>query len=237
MTGNLIISDRIRLFKAIRGLLFTALILFLPQFQTVSSAQAIVPTSAPGKTVFRDSDGNLISNNEFVDIRMANFNYPDATVIKAFDDGTVEFRLQKIPQEGMSAPNFSVRTLDDKVLSLADLKGKVVILSFWFIGCPACRDLEPKLNDFKARFASDDNVVFIAMTADSASEVRKYLSKERFDYLQVADAGSAMKSFAFSVYPKNIVIGKNGEIVYWRSTIHAWDKFEAVVRTELAKGL
>ena len=45
----------------------------------VSPAQNKAPATPTGKTIFRDSDGNLISNNEFVDIRMANFHYPDAT--------------------------------------------------------------------------------------------------------------------------------------------------------------
>jgi peroxiredoxin len=186
------------------------------------------------REIFRDSDGNLVSNNEFVDIRMANFNYPDATVIKILDDGTKEFRLQKIPQEGMQAPAFTVRTLDGRTLSLADLRGKVVVLSFWFIGCPACFAMEPKLNDFKARFAESD-VVFLAMTSDRKDALEKYLKKERFDYLQAADAKDTMAHFAFRGFPKNIVIDKRGTIVYWRSTIHAWDKFESVVRAELAK--
>ncbi len=218
---------------------FTALVLgfavVLFFAASVVNAQSKVPTSAPGKTVLRDSDGNLVSNNEFADIRMANFHYPDATVIKAYEDGTVEFRLQKVPQEGMLAPKFSVRTVEGKTLTPEDLNGKVVVLSFWFIGCPACRDLEPKLNEFKAKFIGDDGIVFLAMTADSASDVKKYLAKERFDYLQGVEAKDAMRSFVFAGYPKNIVIGKTGEIVYWRSIIRAWDKFEAVVRTELGK--
>jgi len=202
---------------------------------TMSCVAATLAQAKPApREIFRDSDGNLVSNNEFVDIRMANFNYPDATVIKILDDGTKEFRLQKIPQEGMQAPAFTVRTLDGRTLSLADLRGKVVVLSFWFIGCPACFAMEPKLNDFKARFAESD-VVFLAMTSDRKDALEKYLKKERFDYLQAADAKDAMAHFAFRGFPKNIVIDKRGTIVYWRSTIHAWDKFESVVRAELAK--
>jgi peroxiredoxin len=207
---------------------------------TVSSAlilfaafAAAQPKPAP-REIFRDSDGNLISNNEFVDIRMANFNYPDATIIKFLDDGTKEFRLQKIPQEGMSAPPFSVRTLDGQSLTLSDLRGKVVVLNFWFIGCPACRSMEPPLNAFKARFAGSD-VVFLAMTTDPKDELEKYLKKERFDYLQAFDAGGAMSQFSFRGFPKNIVIDKEGKIVYWRTTVKAWEKFESVIRSELAK--
>ena len=207
---------------------------------TVSSALIFFAALAGAQTkpapreIFRDSDGNLISNNEFVDIRMANFNYPDATIIKFLDDGTKEFRLQKIPQEGMSAPPFSVRTLDGQSITLADLRGKVVVLNFWFIGCPACRSMEPPLNAFKARFA-DSDVIFLAMTTDPKDELEKYLKKERFDYLQAFDAGAAMSQFSFRGFPKNIVIDKEGKIVYWRTTVKAWEKFESVIRAELAK--
>lgn len=204
-------------------------------FVTGFAGPLVAQTKPVAKETFFDSDGNQVSNNEFVDIRMANFHYPDATVVKKFDDGRVEFRLQKVPQEGMSAPNFSVRTLDGKTISLADLRGKVVVLSFWFIGCPACRGMEPKLNEFKAKFADREDVVFLAMTTDSGEDVRKYRAKERFDYVQAVEAEAAMKSFVFGGYPKNIVIDKTGEIVYWRSTIKAWDKFESVVRSELAR--
>ncbi len=187
------------------------------------------------KTLFFDSDGQQISNNEFVDIRMANYNYPDATIVKSLNDGTIEFHLQKVPQEGMQAPAFSVRTLDGRIINSNDLKGKVIVLNFWFIGCPACLDMEPKLNAFRSKFDGNADVVFLAMTRDPSAEVRKYLAKERFDYLQAADAETAMKGFVFGVYPKNIVISRGGTIVYWRSTIKAWDKFEAVVRRELAR--
>ena len=185
------------------------------------------------KTLFFDSDGNQVSNNEFVDIRMANFHYPDKTLVKTLEDGTVEFHLQKIPQEGMQMPQFTVTTLDGKTISSADLKGKVVVLGFWFIGCPACMEMEPQLNAFKAKFASNPDVIFLAMTGDPAASVRKYLAKEKFDYIQATDAKTAMESFVFGVYPKNIVIDRTGKIVYWRSTVKAWDKFESVVKREL----
>ena len=200
----------------------------------ILAISALAQSKVAPKTLFFDSDGNQVSNNEFVDIRMANFHYPDRTVTKTLEDGTVEFHLQKIPQEGAAAPAFSVTTLDGKAINSEDLKGKVVVLSFWFIGCPACMAMEPKLNAFKAKFAGQEDVVFLAMTADPASNVKKYLSKEKFDYIHAADAKTAMTPFVFGVYPKNIVIDRSGKIVYWRSSINAWDKFESVVRSAAA---
>ncbi|MEQ1764882.1 MAG: TlpA disulfide reductase family protein [Pyrinomonadaceae bacterium] len=203
---------------------------------SVGALAAFAQTKAPvAKTLFYDSDRNLISNNEFVDIRMANFHYPDRTLMKTLDDGTVEFRLQKIPQEGSKAPEFSLKTIDGKTISSTELSGKVVVLNFWFIGCPVCRALKPKLNTFKTKFDGRDDVVFIAVTGDPPGEVRNFAKNEPLDYIQTAGAALELKKFVFSGYPKNIVISKTGEIVYWRSNVHAWDKFEAVVRGELAK--
>lgn len=202
----------------------------------VGALAAFGQTKAPiPKTLFFDSDGNQVSNNEFVDIRMANPNYPDRTLMKSSEDGTVEFRLQKIPQEGSQAPEFSLKTIDGKTISSAELRGKVVVLNFWFIGCPVCRAIKPKLNTFKTKFDGRDDVVFIAVTGDPPGEVRNFAKTEPLSYIQTAGAADELKKFVFNGYPKNIVISKTGEIVYWRTTVHAWDKFESVVRDELAK--
>lgn len=198
----------------------------------INGAQAQAKT---GKTTFRDSEGNLITNNEFVDIRMANFHMPDRTLMRTLDDGTVEFRLQKVPQEGALAPLFTANLIDGKPINAADLRGKVIVLNFWFIGCPACRFEIPKLNETAAKFTGNANIEFIAITFDRAAQVRKYTAKTRFDYKQIVDAKSILSSFVVGGYPKNVVIGKDGRIVYWRSTISAWDKFESVIRSELAK--
>lgn len=206
------------------------LILFCAEF---TLAQA--PSSAAPKTIFRDSDGNLVTNNEFVDIRMANPSYPDATIVRTLDDGTVEFRLQKIPQEGMPAPVISIKTLDGQTVSTGDLRGKVLVLNFWFIGCPPCMSEIPLLNELAGKFKANENIAFVAMTDDTEHLVKKFLSQKSFDYRIAADARAGMSKFVFSGYPKNIVIGKDGKIVYWRSTIHAWDKFETVIRAEMEK--
>jgi peroxiredoxin len=200
-----------------------------------AAAQSADPARPVSKTIFYDSDGNLITNNEFVDIRMANFHMPDRTLMRTIENGTVEFRLQKVPQEGMQLPDFELRTIDGKTISTADLKGKVAVINFWFIGCPVCLAQKPRLNDLAAKFGGQSDLVFLAMTSDSFGDVKRFVQKERFDYVQTAEALPAMERFGFVGYPKNMVVSRTGEVVYWRSTIKAWEKFESVIRTELAK--
>lgn len=196
---------------------------------------ALAQPPAPPATIFRDSDGKLVSNDEFVDIRMANFHMRDATIVKTLEDGTVEFRLQKVPQEGAMAPDVAGRFLDGSPMDLASYRGKVVVLSFWFIGCPACRAQTPMLDEVATAFAADSDVVFISLTADPAPAVKRYLAANPLNYLAVADARAALKAFVVSGYPKNVVIGRDGRIVYWRSTIRNRGKLASVIREELAK--
>jgi peroxiredoxin len=108
--------------------------------------------------------------------------------MRSLEDGGVEFRLQKIPQEGMPAPVFAVRDLAGENISASSLRGKVVVLNFWFIGCAACRAEMVHLNRLKEKFDGDDRVEFIAITADPASSVKSFLESNEFTYRQVADA-------------------------------------------------
>ena len=204
-------------------------------FACAVAAQSSTSAIPSGRPVYFDSNGNKITQEEFVEIRTANPNVPDATIIRAGEDGTVEFRLQKIPQEGMQIPEFTVRTIDGKEISSSELKGKVVVLNFWFIGCPACMSEMPSLNLLAAKFAGQEDVVFLSMTEDKFAAVKRFVERERFDYTHAAEAGAAMKLFGFVGYPKNIVVSKTGEVVYWRTGVKAWNKFESVIRAELEK--
>ena len=185
--------------------------------------------------IYRDGDNDIISNNEFVDIRMANYHLPDSVIIRVLDDGVCEMNLQKVPQEGTEAPNFTARYLDTSPVQLEQFRGKVVVLNFWFIGCPACMSEIPKLNELALKFVREPDVVFLAMTADKADEVKKFLTSTKFGYRMAVDATDGLEMFNFGGYPKNIVVGRDGRIRYWRSTVAAWCKFESVIKEEIKK--
>ena len=206
---------------------------------------ALVAQNGPGgananaarqpRTVLLDADGRLLTDEEFVDIRMANFHEPDATISRTLDDGRRELITGRIRQEGTLAPNFFGKLVDGTEIELSQLRGKVVVLNFWFMGCPACETEEPRLFELRSKFARDPRVEFLAMTGDTGDAVRKYFSRRKTNYRHITDASEALEAFTFGGYPKNIVIGKDGKIVYWRSTVKAWGTFESVIRAEAEK--
>lgn len=198
-------------------------------------ATTVMAQTAPTpKEIFRDADGNLITNNEFVDLRLANSTEAkDPATRSVLEDGTIEFRIASPRQEGALVPKFDVPDINAKWVNTDELRGRVVVLNFWFIGCVGCMDEIPKLSAMADKFKGNDDVVFLAIANNTPQELRGFLRGNKFNYRHIGQGLSLVKLFEFSGYPKNIVVGRDGKIVYWRSGIHAWDKFESVIRGEL----
>lgn len=199
-----------------------------------SSSLAQPPQLLP-KTILLDADGNRLTDNEFVDLRLANRTGKDPTTRTVLDDGTIQLQVAKVPQEGTAAPVFSAPKIDGKFIDAGELKGKVVVLNFWFIGCPGCMEELPKLNILAAKYHENDGVKFIAIAPNTARELRQFLAHVKFGYEMAGSAQSVIDLFNFTGFPRNIVVGKDGKIVYWRSTVRAWDKFDSVIQAELDK--
>ncbi|MBN1273521.1 MAG: redoxin domain-containing protein [Candidatus Aminicenantes bacterium] len=111
------------------------------------------------------------------------------------------------------APDFEVTSLDGQKLHLADLKGKVVVLNFWFIGCAPCRVEIPGLNKLTEEF-KDEKVVFIAFAMDPAEALEKYLKDHPFTYKIIPDASKTASIYKVEAFPTHVIIDKQGKIAY-----------------------
>ncbi|WP_310496754.1 TlpA disulfide reductase family protein [Sandarakinorhabdus sp.] len=70
------------------------------------------------------------------------------------------------PKVGDMAPGFTARSFDDREISLADVKGKVVVLNFWATWCVPCRTELPLLDAF-ARINGKHGLVVIGITMEN----------------------------------------------------------------------
>lgn len=215
--------------------LLTAMGVFASLFFVCAAVSFGQSKAKPPKTIFIDSEGRLIADNEFVDLRLANPSGKDIATKTMLEDGTIEFRLAAVPQEGTVAPAFEAPVIGGRTVNTDRLKGKVVVLNFWFIGCPGCLSEMPKLNELAGKYGTNPDIDFIAIAPNTEQELRDFLARERFDYKMVGQARSIINLFAFKGFPRNIVIGRDGRIAYWRTTVRAWDKFDSVIQAELAK--
>ncbi|WP_158542169.1 peroxiredoxin family protein [Pedobacter chinensis] len=109
------------------------------------------------------------------------------------------------------APDFELPDMQGKHWSLKALRGKIIVLNFWFTSCVPCIQEMPELNKLVQAYANKD-IVFLALTFNSAEQVKAFLEKRTFSYTVLPDSGDTDKKYAINSWPTSMVIDKEGNI-------------------------
>jgi DNA-binding beta-propeller fold protein YncE len=106
----------------------------------------------------------------------------------------------------------------DKPLSIAALKGKVVLLDFWTYGCINCIHIIPDLKRLEARYPN--NLVVIGVHSakfDNEKEtenIRRIILRYEIEHPVINDADFAVwNSYAVSAWPTQVLIDPAGYVV------------------------
>jgi peroxiredoxin len=115
---------------------------------------------------------------------------------------------------GCEAPDFNVTTINGELLTLNQLKGKVVVINFWFESCAPCLAELPALNKLVEEFQQQD-VVFIAFGKDPEIRISKFLAEKKFNYKVVSGKYDLANDFCvIAGWPMNMIIDKKGIVRY-----------------------
>jgi peroxiredoxin len=117
------------------------------------------------------------------------------------------------------AESFSAISLDGEPFDLAELKGKVVVLTFWSTKCPICHSEIPKLNQLVETY-KDKAVVFLGLTMENPNKVEAYLKKTSFKFAILPNGFGVVLKYADKdsdgnvamSFPTHFLINQNGEI-------------------------
>lgn len=117
------------------------------------------------------------------------------------------------------AENFTATAIDGTNFTLSDLRGKVVLITFWSTRCPICAAEIPKLNQLAASY-KDKDVVFLGLTLENESSVKNYLKKKPFDFNLLPNSFGVLLKYAdkdgdgkISLgYPAHFLVNQKGEI-------------------------
>jgi len=115
--------------------------------------------------------------------------------------------------KGQKAPNFSITTLDGKKLSLASLRGKVVLLDFWAQWCEPCKKELPELQKLSQAYAGK-GVVVVSVNIDKQRENAERMAKQlgvSFD-VGLDPAGTVAGMYDLPKMPTSFVLDKKGII-------------------------
>ena len=99
-------------------------------------------------------------------------------------------------------------------ISWDKLKGKVVVLEFWNIGCGPCIKAIPHLNDLVEQF-SGKPVVFLSISDDNADRLKQFLQRRPIKSWLALDGPFNPTKTAFGIYgiPTAFIIDQSGTIV------------------------
>ncbi|GAB3226785.1 hypothetical protein GCM10027423_63750 [Spirosoma arcticum] len=123
----------------------------------------------------------------------------------------------KTLQAGDKAPNFFLTDQSDSLRSLAEFKGKIVYLCFWFAGCKGCVEEFPYENQLVEQFKGQPVQIVSICTRTKDAQWRQISAKAKLQTLNLfanSDWQQTLeKKFAIQVYPHYILIGRDGRVL------------------------
>src|SRR5580692_4317920 len=138
-------------------------------------------------------------------------------LLHAYDDNfaSADPPKQKRNANAKEPYDFTLRRAPDgSPYSLAEQKGKIVVLNFWATWCGPCRELEPHFEHVAAQFQGIADIVFLAADCDEDETlVPPYLQEEK-PRTTVVFADGLDRLLAVNSFPTVVVLDRRGRIAY-----------------------
>jgi len=118
-------------------------------------------------------------------------------------------------EEGKAAPDFALKDLGGKDISLDDYKGKVVFLNFWATWCPPCRQEIPGFIEAYEKYKGDGLVILGVAVSDRENSVKNYVEKSKMTYPVAMGDNKIIRDYdPGNAIPTTIVIDREGNIFH-----------------------
>jgi cytochrome c biogenesis protein CcmG, thiol:disulfide interchange protein DsbE len=111
------------------------------------------------------------------------------------------------------SPEFEAKTINGEKVRLRDLRGKVVMLSFWASWCPPCREELPAVAKLYGEF-KDKGLTVYGVNDEDSGIARKYLEKAGLTLPTIDDnSQKASRLYHVTSIPTVFLIDGNGKVI------------------------
>jgi peroxiredoxin len=149
------------------------------------------------------------------------------------------------PLIGKPAPQFSLEDLSGKKISLADYKGKALLINFWATWCGPCKVETPWLVDLRNQYAPKGFEILGVSTDDidrddarmfgtEKKEIADFVERMRMPYPVLIEGDKLSKPYGgLDAMPTSFFVDRNGKIVAATMGISSKDDIETNIRKAL----
>jgi len=110
-------------------------------------------------------------------------------------------------------PALTLRTLDGKTVTTADLKGKVVLLDFWASWCIPCRKSFPEVDRLSKDFEQKGLTVIAVSVDEQRKNAESFLSLFPHTMtIALDDKGTAAQALDLQGMPSSLLVDRAGHI-------------------------
>ena len=146
--------------------------------------------------------------------------------------------------DAKSAPEVTFKDLNGKDATLAQYKGKVVLVNFWATWCDPCYIEIPWLIEMQQKYeAKGFTVLGISMDEEGKAAVDPFLAKERFNVngeklpmnypIVIGNDEVADKFGGLLGYPTSFLISRDGKIVKKVQGLISYEEFTKAIEAQL----
>lgn len=152
------------------------------------------------------------------------------------------------PLQGKLAPDFTLNDLSGKKVSLADFKGKAVLLNFWATWCAPCKVEIPWFLKLREQYAGQGfEIVGVssddldkddkAKLFEQKAEIAKFVEQQKMTYPVLIDGDTISHPYGgVDSLPTSFFIDRQGTVVAQTVGLVPRDEIEADIRKALGGG-
>ena len=120
-------------------------------------------------------------------------------------------------QIGQPFPEFSF-TGKNKTINNSNLKGKVVLINFWFEGCHPCMAEMEALQELSEKLKDNKDFLFISISKDNKETIKRVKEKYSLTFDVFATTEQECRRLNYdSGYPTNLILDKTGALKFFHA--------------------